>query len=366
MNLLDAKSLLDLAARLALRGSGRVEPNPLVGAVVVKEGAIIGRGHHHRFGGLHAETQAIADCRARGHDLRGSTVYVTLEPCNHFGRQPPCSKALIEAGVARVIVARADPNPVSTGGAEALRRAGVEVEFTEVSPLAIRVSDPFIKRITTGLPWVIAKWAQTHDGRLVTRPDEPRWISNRFSRRRVHRLRGRVDAVITGVGTVLADDPRLTVRDVPSRRLPMRVILDSNVRTPLESVLVRTVAEAPVMVCVGRNGACTRPGAVKALREAGAVVEVLDSQPDGGLHLPSMLARLASVGVHTALLEAGPRLTGSFVKGQMADELVVYVGAVPASFAAPTYAGYRLVRSRTLAGDLELLYWRDASQVVTT
>src|ERR1041384_1914007 len=189
--------MLDLAGRLARGGAGCVEPNPMVGAVVVRDGVVMGMGHHRRYGGPHAEREALADCRSRGDDPRGATVYVTLEPCCHFGKTPPCTDALIEAGVARVVAARRDPNPASGGGAAVLERAGIGVEFCGNSPSALAVSDPFVKRVTTGLPWVIAKWAQFEDGRMVTRPGEPRWISHEWARRRVHRLRGRVDAIVT-------------------------------------------------------------------------------------------------------------------------------------------------------------------------
>lgn len=354
----DSKHYLDLAARLALRGRGHVEPNPIVGAVIVKDGRIIGRGHHRRFGGLHAETEALADCRRQGHDPRGSTLYVTLEPCNHYGKQPPCTKAVIEAGIARVVVARVDPNSISAGGAESLRRAGIDVEFTDVSPLAVRISDPFIKRLNTGLPWVIAKWAQTSDGRLVTRPDEPRWISNEFSRRRVHRLRGRVDAVVTGIGTVLADDPLLTVRGVRARRTPMRVVLDSMAQLPLNTNVMNTVKEAPLTVCVSPDAISARGEAVDALRRAGATVEVVEGGSGHGISLVHVLRRLGKSGVSTVLFEAGPGLNASLLRESIADELVVYIGSAEASYTAPQHDGYVLVRSRRVAGDLELTYWR--------
>ena len=171
------RDYLDLAARLALRAAGDVEPNPMVGAVLVRDGRIIGMGHHRKFGGLHAEREALADCRRRAEAPRGATAYVTLEPCCHHGKQPPCTEALIEAGISRVVAARPDPNPISRGGANALQSVGIPCEFTAASPLATAISDPFVRGIMHGLPWVIAKWAQTADGRLVTRPGEPRWIS---------------------------------------------------------------------------------------------------------------------------------------------------------------------------------------------
>lgn len=353
---------MDLAARLALRAQGNVEPNPLVGAVIVKDGQIIGLGHHQRFGDLHAEAQALADCRARGHDPRGSTIYVTLEPCNHYGKQPPCSKAIIEAGIAKVVIARADPNPISSGGADALLRAGIGVEFSDASSLAIRISDPFIKRITTGLPWVIAKWAQTPEGRLTTSPTEFRWISNELSRRRVHRLRSRVDAVLTGIGTVIADDPLLTTRGVARvRRLARRVVLDTNLRLSYESAIVRTAKDAPVLVfCDAERLGRDQEMRSKALVLASAQITVLGMPRRAEqLDLTEVLKALAAQHQSsTVLLEAGPRLLKSFLDQGLADELVVYIGNAPPSYAAPQFPGFELCRTKPFAGDLELKYLR--------
>ena len=230
--------MLDLAARLALRARGRAEPNPLVGCVLVKAGEVIGMGHHRLFGDVHAEVDALRSARRQGHDPLGCTAYVTLEPCNHQGKQPPCTRALIEAGVARVIAARRDDNPVAAGGFEALRSAGIPCEVSEDSSLARDISDPFFKRVRTGTPWVIAKWAQTIDGRVATRTGESKWISSEASRRRVHALRGRVDAIMCGLGTVLADDPMLTPRPTkgrgPPRRTPIRVVADAHLDIPLD------------------------------------------------------------------------------------------------------------------------------------
>src|SRR5262245_31119451 len=216
--------MLDLAARLALLGAGRVEPNPMVGAALVHDGRVIGLGHHHRFGDLHAERAAMINCRKRGNDPRGSTLYVTLEPCRHFGKQPPCTDAIIEAGISRVIYAREDPAEVSGGGAAVLRAHGIPCDLSSLSPFATGISDPFVKRIRTGLPWVTAKWAQTIDGRIATRTGESKWISGELARRRVHRLRGSVDAILTGIGTADTDDQMLTARAVPTRTHPPRAL----------------------------------------------------------------------------------------------------------------------------------------------
>jgi diaminohydroxyphosphoribosylaminopyrimidine deaminase/5-amino-6-(5-phosphoribosylamino)uracil reductase len=368
--------MLDLAARLGMRAGGYVEPNPMVGAVIVRAGVVLGMGHHRQFGGLHAEREALADCRKRGNDPRGATIYVTLEPCKHFGKQPPCTDALIEAGVARVVYARADPAEVSGGGAEVLRQRGIMCELNEESRLAIAISDPFVKRLKTGLPWVIAKWAQTIDGRIATRTGESKWISGEASRRRVHRLRARVDAILTGIGTVLADDPLLTARGVKVRRVAARVVVDAGARLPLESALVKTVGEAPTIV------ACTEADSPDATARQSALAarnvriitipEVQRPTGERGVDLRALLLHLArDFGVATVMIEAGPRLLGSFFEGDLVDEAVVHVAGMligdeqaksaAAGRVVPRLADARrftLQRVRPVAGDVELVYRR--------
>lgn len=350
------RDFLDLAARAAFRAMGDVEPNPMVGAVLVKAGVVIGIGHHRRFGGPHAEREALADARARGHDPHASTAYVTLEPCSHHGKTPPCTDALIEAGVARVVAARPDPNPVSAGGARALRVAGIPCDFCGDSDLALRVGDPFVKRTTTTLPFVIAKWAQFHDGRIVTRPDEDRWISGPAARRRVHRLRARVDAILTGIGTVLADDPLLTARDVARvRRVARRVVLDPSLRTPSDAALVRTAGDTPTII------ACTRgadPARAADLRSRGVEVVEVPSNPDG-LDLHALLRRLARAHhLTTILTEAGPRLLASLFAARFVDLALIHTAPGPDPRARPLLPafvppGWRTVRERALARDNE-------------
>lgn len=321
---------LTLAARLGARGFGLVEPNPMVGCVIVSDdGAVLGVGHHTRFGAAHAEVEAIASCRRRGNDPRDATAYVTLEPCAHHGKTPPCADALIAAGVARVVCARRDPHRDAQGGAERLRAAGVEVVFSGVCEAATRLSDPFVKRIETGLPWVVAKWAQTIDGRIATRHGESQWISGAGSRRWVHLLRGRMDVVLTGVGTVLADDPRLTARDVPVRRIARRVVVDPLLQTPLHSALVRSVDIAPLTIACAEENAT---GAhAEALRAAGVDLVTPPRAPAPGasprLDLAWLLRRLASEhDATTVLVEAGARVVGSLIGADLVDEALVFIG----------------------------------------
>ena len=343
----DAKDMLNLAARTALRAFGDVEPNPMVGAVIVRDGTVIGVGHHRRFGGLHAEREALADCRRRGHDPRGATVFVTLEPCCHHGKQPPCTDALIEAGVERVVFARPDPDEASGGGADMLRRAGVECEACADSTLAVRVGDPFVKRNTTGMPWVVAKWAQTAGGRVASRTGEPRWISCQAARRRVHRLRARVDAIVTGVGTVLADDPALTARGVRVHRVARRVVLDARLETPPVCTLVRTARRAPTTIV---TAGAPRASARSALESAG--VDVVAVGGSGRVDLGAAMRLLVErYGATTVLLEAGPRLLVSMLEAGLVDAAMVHTA--PRTDARDSRLTHEESRLHAIIGDAQ-------------
>lgn len=332
---------LDLAARQALRAFGRAEPSPLVGAVLVKDARIIGLGHHRRFGGAHAEAEAISDAASRGESPHGSTLYVTLEPCNAPGKQPACSHAVLQAGVARVVYARTDPYPPKAGGAAFLESKGVHATLSSASPLATGVSDPFIKRVTTGLPWVIAKWAQTIDGRIATRTGESKWISSEAARRRVHRLRARVDALLTGIGTVVADDPLLTPRGVPIIRRALRVVADTDLEISQEAALVRTARETPTLVACEASLAGSEIMAARrgVLEHAGVTIIPTPLAKSGrGLDLRALLGTLwTRHQVATVLVEAGPAILGSLFEHDLIDEAVVYV--------APMLLGDEMARS---------------------
>jgi len=236
---------LQSAAKLALRGHGGAEPNPMVGCVIVQsDGSIVGWGYHARCGELHAEAVAL---KRAGIRAKGATAFVTLEPCAHQGKTPPCCDALIKSGVARVVYAVADPNPLAAGGADRMRAAGISVEQI-YSAACARVSAPFLTRIRSKRPWIIAKWAQTIDGRTATRAGDSRWISSPKSRAMVHRERGRVDAVMVGIGTLFADNPHLLPRTIRSRRIPRRIIVDPRLVTPSDAQVVRTVSQGPVAI----------------------------------------------------------------------------------------------------------------------
>lgn len=328
----EARAMLDLAARLAWRGAGYVEPNPLVGCVIARADSaerggerIIGVGHHRVYGGPHAEVDALENAAARGESVRGATVYVTLEPCNAQGKQPACVDALIEAGIGRVVCARRDPHPKGVGGAERLASAGIPVQFTDVSRDAIALSDPFIKRLETGMPWVIAKWAQSIDGRVATRSGESKWISCEASRRRVHRLRARVDAVLTGIGTVLSDDPALTARaGWLRRRVALRVVIDPELEIAEDALLVRTLDEAGLLVICSDEALTAQRGKVGILGAKGVEIVALGSQ--GEVRVDDVLRLLSDrYQVANVLVEAGPGLTGRLFDGGLVDEAHVYV-----------------------------------------
>lgn len=320
-----ARAMLDRAARHALRGWGRVEPNPLVGCVIAQVAGspagprVLAIGHHRVFGGLHAEAEALSAARAHGHArLGGAVAFVTLEPCDHTGKQPPCTRALIDAGVGGVVYARADPHPPAAGGAGTLERAGVACVLSAASPPATALSDPFVHRVRTGRPWVIAKWAQTLDGKAATRTGESRWISNPRSRRWVHLMRARVDAVMVGIGTTRDDDPALDARDVPVRRRALRVVVDPSMALSPQGRLARDAgAGRATVVCVTCEHA--RAGAEAGDGPAG-VVELRVANVGGLMDLNEALTRLrAEHGVQTILVEGGPGLLGRLLAEGPAD-----------------------------------------------
>jgi len=315
--------LLRLAVRLALRGHGLVEPNPMVGAIVLDaSGRVVGLGHHRRIGGPHAEVEAIA---AAGERTRGGTILVTLEPCNHQGRTGPCTEAILASGVARVIYGSSDPHPQAQGGAARLRKAGLDVQQRADVPEVRLLNRGFIHRLRSGRPWVVAKWAQTLDGKITVGAGDGRWISSLPSRRLVHRERGCCDVILTGIGTVLADDPLLNVRGVKARRHPMRVVVDPRLQIPLESQLVRTAREQPLLVACDAEVLERDEDLAEQLRAAGATVLGLAST-GGELPLRELLERLAGeFGASRVLVEAGARMLGRLFRHGLVNEAWVFV-----------------------------------------
>jgi diaminohydroxyphosphoribosylaminopyrimidine deaminase / 5-amino-6-(5-phosphoribosylamino)uracil reductase len=312
------------ALALAEGGRGRVSPNPLVGAVLAREGEVIGEGFHAALEDLHAERAALEDCRARGRDPAGATLYLTLEPCAHHGRQPPCTDAILEAGLARVVYASEDPSEKAAGrGPGILRDEGIEVEQAagEEAAAARLLNQPFRKHARTGLPWVVLKLATSLDGRVATASGESKWISGEASRELVHRGRAQTDAVAIGIGTALADDPLLTARGPEVPRQPARVVFDSGARLPLDGKLVATIAEAPLIVVADATAPLQR---LTALERAGAEV-VLANGRYRAQRLRSALAELGRREMTSLLLEGGPALAGAFADAGEIDELRLFI-----------------------------------------
>ncbi len=301
------------ALALARRGAGWVSPNPMVGAVIVKEGKVIAEGYHRRFGGDHAEVEAIKRARE---SLKGATMYVTLEPCCHWGKTPPCTEAIIREGIGRVVVATSDPNPEVRGkGVKALREAGLEVEVGVLEEEAKELNEAYFKWREEGVPFVTLKWAQSIDGRIATQKGDSRWISSEEARRLAHRLRARNDAVLVGIRTVLADDPQLTVREARGRN-PLRVVVDSRLKTPLKARVLDS--SAPTLIVTTRGA---DPGKMRALEERAEVL-VIEGK-DGRVDLGGLLRKLARRAITSVLVEGGGQIITSFLREGLWDRILV-------------------------------------------
>jgi diaminohydroxyphosphoribosylaminopyrimidine deaminase / 5-amino-6-(5-phosphoribosylamino)uracil reductase len=314
------------ALELAEKGRGRVSPNPMVGAVVVRGDAVIGEGHHAELGAPHAELAAIEDCRVRGGDAAGATMYVTLEPCAHHGRQPPCTEAIVAAGISRVVIASDDPSEKASGrGPGVLRDEGIEVQLAEgaEASAARLLNQAFRKHARTGRPLVTLKSALSLDGRTATPEGDSQWISGPDSRALVHRWRAESDAVAIGIGTALADDPLLTARDVDAARQPARVVFDSAARLPLDSALVRSVDEARLVVVTAPDAPADRR---HGLERAGAELVLISGS--GADQVEGALAELGRREIASVLLEGGAKLAGSFLDAREVDELRLFIAPV--------------------------------------
>jgi diaminohydroxyphosphoribosylaminopyrimidine deaminase/5-amino-6-(5-phosphoribosylamino)uracil reductase len=330
------EAYLRRALELAERGRGRVSPNPLVGAVVVREGEVIGEGFHAELGGLHAERAALADCRARGEDPAGATMYVTLEPCAHQGRQPPCVEAILEAGIARVAIASEDPSEKASGrGPGMLRDGGVEVAFAAGAEAAAarRLNQPFRKHARTGLPFVTLKLAISLDGQTTTASGDSPWISGTQSRALVHHWRAESDAIAVGIGTVLADDPLLTAR-IPTARQPIRVVFDSEARLPCGSQLLASLDQSPLIVVVAPDADPARLG---ALRDSGADVLVASGNAPAD-RVKSTLVDLGRRKITSLFLEGGRTLASAFLTADQIDLTKTFVAPVLLGASGPPLA----------------------------
>lgn len=318
------------ALDLAAHGEGWVEPNPMVGCVLVGSGPhaglLLGEGFHQRFGQAHAELAALANASERGHadKLVGATAYVTLEPCCHYGKTPPCTHALIEARLARVVVAQLDPfAQVSGQGVAQLRRAGIQVEVGLAQAVAQQLNAPYMKRLNQKRPWIIAKWAMSLDGKIATRSGDSQWISGEVSRAYVQQLRGRVDAIMVGSRTALADDPLLTARTPqPPPRTALRVVVDSKLQVRLESRLVASIADVPLLLACGPEASANKMAELQ--RRGCQVIQSTSLVPQ--TRLDELLQILARDHLATnVLVEGGGQLLGSLLDAQQIDQCEVFI-----------------------------------------
>jgi diaminohydroxyphosphoribosylaminopyrimidine deaminase/5-amino-6-(5-phosphoribosylamino)uracil reductase len=345
------------ALRLAEKGLCTTTPNPRVGCVLVKAGRVVGEGWHLQTGGPHAEVEAIGSA---GSEARGATAYVTLEPCRHFGRTPPCTDALIGAGVAEVVYAMEDPNPEVRGSSAAsLAQAGVRVRRGLMADQAAALNPGFISRMTRGRPWLRVKVAATLDGRTALAGGDSRWITGKPARTDVHRLRARSCAVMTGIGTVLADDPLLTVRHIDASRQPLRIVIDNNLALPASAATLRQPGGVLVVT------ASTDEERIDELRQAGAEVLQLDAAR-GRVKLERLLQGLGERGLNEVLVEAGQTLNGALLAAGLVDELVVYFNArvmgdsgrgmfaLPLAETMDAVRGFVITDTRMLGSDLRV------------
>ena len=344
------------ALALAARGLYTTTPNPRVGAVVVRDGAVVGRGFHERAGGPHAETIALAEA---GERARGATAYVTLEPCSHHGRTPPCADALVAAGVSRVVAAMADPNPLAREGADRMRAAGVAVEIGLMEAESRELNIGFISRVARGRPWVRLKVAASLDGRTALAGGESQWITGAEARRDGHRWRARACAILTGIGTVKDDDPRLTVRDIETPRQPLKVVVDSKLEVSPRAKLFASGAVLVVAAVADRDR-------IARLAEVGAEVIVMPNAA-GKVDLAALMVELARRELNEVHVEAGTKLNGSLVAAGVVDELLLYLAPsligdsgrgmfnlpAPASLAARTHLAVRDVTR--IGGDVRVI-----------
>ncbi len=307
---------------LAAQGAGYVSPNPLVGAVIVKGSKAIGRGYHRQFGGPHAEVHAI---RSAKQSIKGATLYVNLEPCNHFGKTPPCTELIISSGIKRVVVGMKDPNPAVSGkGIACLRKAGIEVTAGVREEECRKLNEAFSKYISTGIPFVTLKIAQTLDGKIADASGNSKWITNERSRMLVHRLRSMYDAALVGAGTVVKDNPELTVRSVKGRN-PIRVIIDGAFRLPLSSAIFSKPLKAKTILCVEQRFSRKQQKKTAALLQRGVEVIALQGKKNGLLSLKNVLRSLGSLGIASVMVEGGSEMYSQFIKERLANKLLLFV-----------------------------------------
>lgn len=308
---------MKFALDLAEKGCGFTAPNPMVGAVIVKKGRIIGQGYHEKYGGLHAERNALASC---DESPRGAVLYVTLEPCCHWGKTPPCTDAILKSGITKVVIGSEDPNPLVSGkGAEILNQNGIEVLQGVLKEECDKLNEVFFHYIQTGMPYVVMKYAMSADGKLATRTGRSKWITGEAARHKVHQDRSRYAAVMVGIGTVLTDDPLLTCR-VPEGRNPVRIVCDSYLRTPLDSQIVRTARMVPTILAT----CCSDTRQAKPYDSAGCRVLSVP-QKNGHVNLKELMKKLGKLHIDSILLEGGGELNFSALQSGIVNRVQAYI-----------------------------------------
>jgi diaminohydroxyphosphoribosylaminopyrimidine deaminase/5-amino-6-(5-phosphoribosylamino)uracil reductase len=315
------RSYMRLALREAQKGTGKTSPNPCVGSVVVKNGKVVGKGYHKRAGTPHAEIHAL---REAGKRAKGATLYVTLEPCNHTGRTPPCTEAVLRAGISRVVIGMLDPNPgVAGGGAETLASKGLAVSAGILENECREINLPFIKHTTTALPWVIMKAGMSIDGKIAAGPGQATRITGKDSLRRVHALRNQVDAILIGITTALVDNPSLTTRlhGRGAGRDPLRIILDAELRLPESALMIQQNSSAQTWIFCKRGADKRRRS---KLEKAGVVVKTVPVSK-GALNLKAVLTELGQAQITSVLVEGGSKVHGSFLQAGLVDQLLLFV-----------------------------------------
>nr|WP_282706879.1 bifunctional diaminohydroxyphosphoribosylaminopyrimidine deaminase/5-amino-6-(5-phosphoribosylamino)uracil reductase RibD [Natroniella acetigena] len=325
---------MSLALDLAKRALGRTSPNPLVGAVIVKEGEVIGTGFHHYAGGFHAEVNVLKDV---GEEAKGATMYVTLEPCSHYGKTPPCAKFIIESGIKKVIIAMKDPNPKVAGkGIEMLETAGVETEVGLLKEEAAKLNEDYIKYMKTNTPFVILKNAMTLDGKIATKKGDSKWITGEESRAFVHQLRDQVDGILVGIGTALADNPRLTTRLPEGGEDAIRIVLDGKLRIPLDANLVIQKSSAPTIIATTEQA-----DQVKKIKLKEAGVEIIEAGTDNRVDLEKLLDELGKRELISLLVEGGSQVNSSFLEAKLVDKLYYFIAPkiIGGKEAIPVVAG---------------------------
>ncbi|MFO8069024.1 MAG: bifunctional diaminohydroxyphosphoribosylaminopyrimidine deaminase/5-amino-6-(5-phosphoribosylamino)uracil reductase RibD, partial [Alkalibacterium sp.] len=309
---------MERALELAEKGRGFTSPNPMVGAVIVKDGRIIGEGYHEKVGEAHAEVNAI---RSATESVEGATIYVTLEPCSHYGKTPPCSDLIIEKKLEKVVVAATDPNPLVSGrGLERLRKAGIEVVEGILEEKSNRLNEIFNQYITTRTPFVLMKYAMSLDGKIATGTGDSKWISSEQSREHAHQLRGYLSGIMVGIGTVLKDDPLLTCR-VPGYNDPTRIVLDSQLRIPLESKILMDQDEAPTLIITTKKAPISK---IKQLKELGVEIMIVPER-NGKVDLKKALVLLGQKGIDSILLEGGGTLNAAALEAGIVNKVNIYI-----------------------------------------